>query len=214
VTHDKADTKTAAPVAHAHKPADDKAEAKTRTGVKRAKAFDATKPPPKKGDEVDVAKLKEQRREKPDEAPALPDEETRPAIIHPVPHMGGVKHKPGEEREAKDDAEDAGADTATPFPDDQAQTLYGLRKEGRLYRCRQTGHDLMLIEADSPEQAREAYVTEARSRAGEEAPEKGKKAVKAPVAMPALPAGFVAVPIEQAKEPVAAGKVRVVKLAP
>jgi hypothetical protein len=211
VTHDKADTRTAAP--HAHK-ADDKAD-KTPTGVKRAKPFDASKPAPKKGDEVDTAKLKEARREKPDEAPALPNDETRPAVIHPVPHMGGVKHKPGEEAEATEDAKEAGADVATPFTDDQAQTLYGLRKEGRLYRCRQTGHDLMLIEADSPEQAREAYVTEARSRAGEEAPEKGKKAEKkSPVAMPALPAGFVAVPIEQAKEPVSAGKVRVVKLAP
>jgi hypothetical protein len=211
MTHDKADTKTAAP--HAHK-ADEKAD-KTPTGVKRAKPFDASKAPPRKGDEVDTAKLKEMRREKPDEAPALPTDETRPAIIHPAPHEVGVKHKPGEEAEATDDAKEAGADVATPFTDAQAQTLYGLRKEGRLYRCRQAGHDLMLIEADSPEQAREAYVTEARSRAGEEAPEKGKKGEKkAPVAMPALPAGFVAVPMEEKKEPVAAGKVRVVKLAP
>jgi hypothetical protein len=197
----------------APKAADARTE-KTPTGVKRAKPFDATKPLPKKGDEVDTAKLKELRREKPDEAPALPDQETRPAVIHPVPHMGGVRHEPGEEDEARDEAEAAGADTATPFTDEQAQTLYGLRKEGRLYRCRQAGHDLMLIEADSEQQAREAYVTEARARAGEEEPEKGAKRAKAPAAMPALPAGFVAVPIEPATEPVSAGKVRVVKLAP
>lgn len=205
MSHEKdKDTKTAT--------ATKAAEQKTPTGVKRAKPFDATKAPPRKGDEVDTAKLKELRREKPDEAPVLPgDEGGKPAKIHPLPHEVGIAHPPGEEEETEDKAEAAGADTATPFTDQQAQTLYGLRKEGRLYRCRQAGHDVMLVEADSPEQAREAYVTEAKSRAGEGETEKGKKA---PAAIPALPAGFMAVPIQDAPEPVSANKVSVVKLAP
>lgn len=166
----------------------------------------------------------------------------RPARIHPLPHVTGVPHEPGVDpdeameeakeavKEAKGDDEDKDAapapDPATPFPDYQSQMLYGLRKEGRLYRCRLQGYETVLVEADTPEEAKEAALCEFRRLAGEEQESKegGKKGSKkdakeAGGGLPAMPAGFVAMPVgaidpSLAKAPVAAEAIRVVKLAP
>lgn len=198
----------------------------TPTGVKRAKPYDATQPPPHGKDGVDLAKLKEARREKPDEAPALPGPTGtgRPAKIHPAPHLPGVPHEPGQDpEEAAEEAKEAGApDVETPFPDQQAQTLYGLRKEGRLFRCRLAGYATILVEADDANQAREAALCEFRRVAGEDDPKRGKKKaekVEKGAGLPAMPVGFAAVPVGMldpslAKAPVEAANISVVKLAP
>lgn len=172
---------------------------------------------PRTGDgEVDVKKWKESKREAPGEEPKpLEETSTRPVLIHPLPHVGGEPHEPGKE---PPEPPEGAPEPTTPFPDAAAQRIYGLRKEGRLWRCRLTGHDTLLVECDTEKQAREAACTEWKHLAGESDEKKAqKKAAKefAPAAMPALPPGFVAVPMEQAKvAPVKEENVRVVKLAP
>jgi hypothetical protein len=170
----------------------------------------------------------------------------RPAFVHPAPHVRGAKHVAGEEPPevgaperagfAWNAAEEVWRDPATgetaegPPPSegapeaDNAQILYGLRKEGRLFSCQQTGLAPKLIECDTAEEAREAYCAELRREAGEEPhPKRAKKAEKGEaakaVALPAMPPGFVAVPVasvapDLAKPAVKPELVKVVKLAP
>lgn len=188
--------------------------------------------------------------------PQTPSDKGRPPMVHPAPHMPGVKHVAGEEPPEPPDPDDkapragftwdegagkwhnkaTGETTDDPPPApgmpppgyDNAQELYGLRKEGRLYSCQQLGLSPKLIEADSPEQAREAYCAELRREAGQEPhpkkAKKGKGAEKAepaaPVALPAAPPGYAVVPVgavvgaEAQKPAVKAELVKVVKLAP
>lgn len=186
---------------------------------------------PRKDGEVDVAKLKEQRREKPDESPAERAErvgetgdkgESRPAIIHALPHVAGTRHEAGQDPdEVKKDAKEAGgtAEENSGEPGtDNAQVLYGLRKEGRLFRCRQEGLPTLMVEADTAEQAKEAYVTEMQRRAGDD-PEslKPKKGAAGPGGAGTLvPPGMALVPATGADTApkVNAETVNVTKLAP
>lgn len=214
-----------------HKKDDEKA-AKKAAG--RSKAPDT---PRTSGGEVDTARLKEQRREKPDESPAQRVERVgetaapqRPAVVHPAPHLPGTPHPAGEDSDEAKPKDGDGTEAAaagpgpvvpvsegeTPFPDHQAQNLYGLRKAGRLYRCRQEGLALLLIEADSPEQAREAYCAEMHRAAGDdpEAVKAGGRRKAGDGAGTMVPPGMALVPAETQTPKVNAAAVSVVKLAP
>lgn len=71
------------------------------------------------------------------------------AVIHPIPHVGGAKHLPGEEPEA-----------GAPHDPNLEQTLWGLRQAGRLYRGTHPDRGNIMIEADDEECAKEAAAKE------------------------------------------------------
>jgi hypothetical protein len=157
--------------------------------------------------------------------PPRPEEADRPkekpAVVHGPPHVGGREHVAGEDPVDPDDDRPEGEPKPSPVvPADNVQKLYGLRKEGRLYRCSVVGGVTKLIEADSPEQAKEAYVADVRHDRGEAPEEPGTKKGKAnkaaaPAKAPAIevPPGYVVMG-PAPEPPIDVASVRAVKLAP
>lgn len=126
---------------------------------------------------------------------AEPEPEVKPAKVHHDAHSKIPAHEAGadpvvlkaESDKAKDaadkvakDAEKKGEPVVVPAPLNNAAILYGLRVAGRLYRCRLPGRDSLLIEADSPELAKQGYCDEQCRLDGNDPkkPEKGDKAEK------------------------------------
>lgn len=159
--------------------------------------------PRDKDGELDLKAIKEARREAPGEEPLPPETSEKPAIIHPLPHTTGIPHEAGtdpeeikdEMRKAWEDGEPGAVNPDDPLPDYEAQNQYGLRKAGRLWRARQEGLPTLLIECDTAEQAKDAYLleVEAESERREGGKKKGEKSVTpltGPLTLPAgLPAG-------------------------
>lgn len=133
--------------------------------------------------------------------------EVKPAVVHGPPHLGRATHVAGEDvPEPVADETPEGERKPTPvIPADNVAVIYGLRKEGRLYRCSIAGLGVKLIEADSPDQAKDAYCADVCHDRGAEPPPakvggKGKHSAETlvrpeagPSAAPTPPPGYVAI---------------------
>jgi hypothetical protein len=96
------------------------------------------------------------------------------AVIHPIPHVAGVKHLPGEEPDPK----------AQPDPNLE-QTLWGLRVAGRLYTVRHPDRKSLMIEADDEQCAREAAEVEYKALEKREGKERAETPQKVQLVDPA-----------------------------